>query len=73
MKVYIKRAESCFDYPDEMAKILTYLTENGSLNVSENTVERLYREFSEGRAAGWLCVDDEVLEDFANWLADLDL
>lgn len=56
-----------------MKKIVSYLREHGSLQVSETTVERLYREFSETRAAGWLYATDENIEAFADWLNKVEL
>ena len=74
MKIYIKKASACYDHPEDMREILAYLAENGTLLCSEETVESQYRDFSEERyCAGWLCVDQEVLEEFANWLADIDI
>ena len=46
---------------------------NRPRQVSETTVERLYREFSETRAAGWLYATDENIEAFADWLNKVEL
>lgn len=73
-RVYIKNNEHNYRYPDEMEKILGYLTENGSLTVSGPTVEQMYRDFSEDRyAAGWMFVTPEILEEFADWLAEIEI
>lgn len=74
MKVYIKKASACYDYPEDMAAILSYLTQNGTLLCTEETVERLYRDFSDEKyCAGWMGVDEELLEEFANWLDEIDI
>ena len=65
MRVYEKHSSQDFDYPDEM---------NGTILVKPLTVEKLYYEFSEDRyCARWLRVDDNVLEEFSNWLDKYDI
>lgn len=73
MRAYIKYEPAEFAYPEDMRKILAYLREHGVLQVSETTVENLYREFSGTRAAGWLFATDENIEAFADWLNDIEL
>lgn len=73
MRVYEKHDSQDFDYPDDMKRILDYLNEHGTLLVKPLTVEKLYRDFSKDRYAVWLYVDDDVLEEFANWLDELDI
>lgn len=73
MRAYIPFNELNFDYPDEMQKILVFLRKRGVLQVSEKTVERLYREFSDTRCAGWLIVGEETLVDFAEWLSEVNI
>lgn len=73
MRAYIPNSESNFDYPEDMSKILDYLNKNGQLNVQPNTVEALYREFSDRYSAGWMCVNDDLLEEFANWLSEVEI
>lgn len=74
MRLYVKRIEYPYDYPDEMAQILAYLNENGSLVISGPMVEQMYRDFSEERyAAGWMSVTSETLEEFADWLAEIEI
>ena len=69
MRVYEKHESRDFTYPDEMERILSYLNENGTLLVKPTTVEKLYYEFSEDEyCASWMCVDDGLLEEFADWL-----
>lgn len=73
MKVY-ERNESCFEYPDEMEKILTYLNERGKIKVSAFTIERLYRDFSdECYCAGWMGVNEHVLAEFERWLIEVEV
>lgn len=75
MKAYVKNEHmSRFEYPDEMEKILTYLSANGKLQISEEMVEKLYQEYSDQKyAASWMAVSDEILESFADWLSDYEV
>lgn len=67
MKVYERK--KFFDFPEDMKEILCYLRENGTIYVDEKTIEKLYYEFSDDQyAAGWMCVDEKLLDEFANWL-----
>ena len=71
MRVYVKKTTPRFNRPEEMKKILDYLNDNGLLMCSGKTVETMYYEFSEEKyCAGWMSVDEELLEEFADWLAD---
>lgn len=72
MKVY-ERNYTDFYYPDDMAKIMNYLNERGRVLVSAKTIESLYEDFSERACAGWLCVHDETLEEFEEWLTNVDI
>ena len=74
MRVYEKHSSQDFDYPDEMKRILDYLNEHGTILVKPLTIEKLYYEFSEDSyCARWLRVDDNVLEEFSNWLDNYDI
>lgn len=74
MKVYIRHNGDCYDYPLQMEKILNYLTERGTLIVPGQTVERLYRDFSDEKYdASWMSVTPEILEEFADWLAGVEI
>lgn len=74
MRAYIKREDHKYDYPDQMEQILKYLREHGVLNVSGATVEALYYQFSADRfCAGWVIVDEAILEEFADWLSGIDI
>lgn len=69
MKIWERNKAVLYDYPDDMEKILKYLTENGKLYVSGQTVEKLYREFSGYvYCAGWIGVSKDIIEEFAGWL-----
>lgn len=73
-RVYIKNNEHNYRYPDEMERILAYLAENGSLAVSGPVVEQMYRDFSEEcYSAGWMVATPEILEEFADWLAEIEI
>ena len=56
-----------------MNRILDYLNEHGTILVKPLTVEKLYYEFSESYCARWLRIDDDVLEEFSNWLDKYDI
>ena len=73
MRVYEKQDSKNVNYLDDMKRILDYLNEHGTLLVKPLTVEKLYHDFSKDRYAVWLYVDDDVLEEFANWLDELDI
>lgn len=86
MQVYRKKEVCEFSYPEDMAKILAYLKENGEIFVEDSIIEQLYFRFSEERfSASWMDADATVydykdgpceisiLEEFANWLTGIDL
>ena len=73
MKVWTRNKPNGFTHPEDMQKILAYLESHGQLHVSAKTVERLYYDFSDTWDAGWMSVNDEILEAFADWLENIDL
>lgn len=73
MKVYIPKKEYKFNHPEDMEKILKYLKEHGEIKVTPKTIEDFYYDFSDTHCAGWLCVDDEHLEEFAEYLSEIEL
>lgn len=74
MKVYVPNNTNYhFSYPEDMEKILKYLNENGKLYVSPKTIENYYYDFSWTYAAGWLGVNEEILEEFADYLSEIEL
>lgn len=74
MKAYTKfKPREGFTYPKDMAKILDYLNANGKLHIQEDTVETMYFRFCDEKySAGWITPHNEILAEFADWLADLD-
>ena len=73
MKVY-QRNDSKFTYPEDMRLILDYLNAHGKILVKDSTIEDLYYDFSDEKyCAGWMCVNDEILEEFEDWLNELEL
>ena len=71
MKVWERKIEPNYVYPDEMEKILSYLNQYGTILVNGQTIEKLYREFSNERyCASWMRVDDDILEQFTDWLEE---
>ena len=74
MRVYEKHESKDFDYPDDMKRILDYLNEHGTHLVKPLTIEKLYHTFSQDiYLTSWLYVNDNVLEEFADWLDKYDI
>ena len=74
MRVYEKHSSQDFDYPAEMKCIMDYLNEHGTVLVKPLTIEKLYYEFSEDKyCACWMCVNDDLLEEFSDWLDEYDI
>lgn len=75
MKVFEKIVVDQFDYPEDMEKILAYLSSVGDIKVCPKQIEKLYRDFSDMDGAGWLSINEEeyTLEMFANWLEDQEI
>lgn len=70
MRAYIPNYNEDYIYPDEMEKILNYLNANGKLLISGHVVESHYEDYSdEVWCAQWMSINDEILEDFAEWLS----
>lgn len=76
MRVYVKNGESDetqFRYPEDMKKIMDYLQAHGTVQVQEKSIELFYEIFSDSQYdAGWLHVNDQILEEFADWLSKKD-
>ncbi len=73
MRAYIKH-DYGLDHPDDLEKIVAYLKEHGELLILPDTVETLYRRFSDERfSASWLTPAPDILETFADWLSDIDV
>jgi len=74
VKIYVKTEEHAYVYPADMALITNHLARNGALFATGPTVEQMYSKFSEDRyAAGWMSVTPEILEEFADWLAAIEI
>lgn len=74
MKVYERNDYNNFAYPDEMKLILDYLNKHGKILVKPSTIESLYYDFSDDRyCASWMCVNDQMLEEFEEWLTKIDI
>ena len=73
MRVYERKIEFDFDYPEDMKLILDYLNEHGEILVSELAIENLYCEFSkEVYWSGWMKVNERILKEFEDWLEHYD-
>ena len=73
MRVYERKIDFDFDYPNDMKMILDYLNEHGEILVGELGIESLYYEFSKEKyEAGWLKVNEQFLEEFEDWLEHYD-
>ena len=73
MRVYERKIEWDFDYPEDMKLILDYLNEHGEILVGEFFIESLYRDFSDEKyCASWMGVNDQMLEEFEDWLEHYD-
>lgn len=75
MKVYKRYECANYIYPDDMKCILTYLNEHGEILVAPSIIEWLYFRFSEEQyCASWVCVvNDQVLEEFENYLTNVNI
>jgi hypothetical protein len=73
MKVYRRFSEYRFAHPEDMSLILDYLKSHGEILIDEDIIEDLYYLFSDEKySAGWLCVDEQILEESEEWLNELD-
>lgn len=72
MRVYERKHD--FTYPSDMKMILDYLNIYGKILVKESTIEDLYYDFCKERYdAGWMCIDDKILDEFEEWLNEYEL
>lgn len=67
-KLYRKRSYANCDYPNDMMIIMDALESKGEVLVSVETIENLYYEFSDKCACGWRIVDEDSINEFAEWL-----
>lgn len=71
MRVYIRNK---FAFPEDMMRILGYLKARGKIIVKDEMIEDLYYRFSDEKyCAGWMCVREEILAEFEEWLNELEL
>ena len=74
MKVFVSSDENFkYTYPEEMAKIIKYIEDRGTLNVKYPTLEKLWYAFSETRCAAFLIADDATIDEFLDWIHDLEV
>lgn len=76
MKVFEFKNESSFNYAEDMKKILDYLNDVGTINpnISKKNIEKLYEKFSnEYGSVDWMVVNDNLLENFAQWLSGVEI
>ena len=74
MKVYERNESNYFTYPEDMKLILNYLNSHGKIFVKESTIEDLYYEFSDRKyCASWMGVNEQMLEEFEEWLVDISI
>lgn len=74
MKAYVKDWKYAFYYPEDMEKILGYLTKSGTLQVSGKSVEEFYHDFSQDEhGVGWKAPTPDILAEFAEWIAGIDV
>lgn len=73
-RVFVPFQKIEYRYPEDMERIMSYLNSRGKVNVSEKMIERLYEDFSEHMyCAQWLIVSEEILNQFSEWLSDIEL
>ena len=73
MRVYDRKIKWEYDRQEDMELILDYLNEHGDILVDEVTIESLYYDFSwEKYSAGWMTVNEQLLEEFEDWLEHYD-
>lgn len=76
MKVYKLHREPNFDecdHPSDMIYIMTMLESKGEVLVSVKMIEELYYRFSDEHCCGWRIVDEQSIDEFAEWLDEVEL
>lgn len=76
MRVYKlnrKRSYANCDHPIDMLLIMDALESKGEVLVSVETIENLYYEFSNKCACGWRIVNEDSIDEFAEWLDEYEL
>lgn len=73
MRVYARNECYNFDHQEDMKMILDYLNEHGKIFVKYSVIEDLYYEFSSDKyEAGWMSVNEQMLEEFEEWMNNYD-
>jgi hypothetical protein len=62
-----------FHHPEDMKQIIEYLEGTGKINIDYKFLEDIYYDYSESVCCGWRCVDDESLQQFAEYLARVEM
>lgn len=62
-----------FRYPESAKKIIAYVRNRGLLFISEISVERLWEDFSDIYSAGYLNPNEQFLEEFVDYLDNIEL
>lgn len=62
-----------FNHPDDMNQIIAFLEATGKINIEYKLLEDLYYDYSDSVACGWRCVDLQSLNEFAEYLARVEL
>ena len=66
--MYFKKRENRYT-DNDVATIRAYLSRVGDLSATDEEIEDKYADFSESKyAAGWMRLDDMLLDEFATWL-----
>lgn len=76
MKVYKLNREPNYDecnHPSDMIFIMTMLESKGEVLVSVKVIEELYYKFSDEHCCGWRTVTEKSIDEFAEWLDEIEL
>lgn len=76
MKVYKLNREHDYsncDRPLDMIFIMNMLEGMGEVLVSVKLIEELYYKFSDEHCCGWRTVDEQSVNEFAEWLDEVEL
>ena len=63
---YMLNAGKCVNFPDDVSRLKEQIPQIAI--IPDSLVEKMYADFSDTYAAGWLIVDDESINDFRRWL-----
>lgn len=74
MKAFKPFKDYDYAYPEDMKKILRYLSDHGKVNISAKRIESLYYDFSDDVfSASWMSASRENLERFADYLSEIEV